>query len=67
MSDSAARRAAKDVNTTTELARVRELSSVATKASSDADLFVASLAGCVGFYGRRYLARHGLCADESGG
>jgi len=27
------------------------------------ELFVASLAGCVAFYARRYLARHSLSAD----
>jgi putative redox protein len=32
-------------------------------ASTPTELFVASLVGCVGFYARRYLARHGLSAD----
>ena len=30
---------------------------------SPTEVFVASLAGCVGFYGRRFLARHGLPDD----
>ena len=30
---------------------------------SPTELFVASLAGCVAFYGRRFLRRHGLPDD----
>ena len=32
-------------------------------APTPTELFVASLAGCVGFYARRYLARHDLPED----
>ncbi len=32
-------------------------------APTPTELFIASLASCIGFYGRRYLARHDIPAD----
>ncbi|HET6817582.1 MAG TPA: OsmC family protein, partial [Mycobacteriales bacterium] len=32
-------------------------------AATPTELFLAALAACVAFYGRRFLARHGIAAD----